>query len=102
MPSPFAVKFPKGYRLVAKPLLFSFKKTILELVSGVGLVLGLSKISVKPDDEATFKPFLIVSLSSKPGSPKLTLLSNQPRETCRFSNLISLASLGASILDAIF
>ena len=47
-------------------------------------------MEVKPDIDATFSPLMMVSLSSKPGSPKQTLESNQPLETCRLVKSISL------------
>ena len=56
-------------------------KHISACVSMTGLVFEFKTISLKPLFPATFPPLLIVSLSSNPGSPKETLLSNHPRET---------------------
>ena len=53
-------------------------------------MLEFKTISVNPLLAATFPPLIIVSLSSYPGSPNETLLSNQPIETCIPSILISL------------
>ena len=57
-----------------------------DLESIIGFVFAFSAIAVKPLLAATFNPLAMVSLSSKPGSPKETLVSNHPQETCRFSN----------------
>jgi len=62
-------------------------------LSRTGLVLGFNKRSVNPLLEATLAPFKRVSLSSYPGSPNETLLSNHPVETWRFFTLIVLAFL---------
>ena len=43
------------------------------------------KTEVNPLFAATFSPFSIVSVVSKPGSPKTTEVSNQPCETCKLS-----------------
>jgi len=47
----------------------------------MGKEFGSRAIPVKPDFAATSRPCFIVSLSSCPGSPKLTLESNQPLDT---------------------
>ena len=62
------------------------------LLSGIGLVFVLRAICVKPLMAATASPCAMVSRSSYPGSPKETLLSNQPCETCKFLNDICFAS----------
>ena len=46
-----------------------------------GSQFGFNNIEVKPLDAAVSSPFDIVSLSSKPGSPKHTDVSIQPLET---------------------
>lgn len=51
---------------------------------------AFNAIAVKPLLATTFNPLAMVSLSSKPGSPKETLVSNHPQETCRFSNSTTL------------
>ena len=52
-------------------------------------------MSVKPDNPAVLIPFSKSSLSSRPGSPKQTLESSHPIETCKFSlEIIVLAGLG--------
>jgi hypothetical protein len=56
--------------------------------------LGCKAIAVKPLLAATVSPFVMVSRSSKPGSPSETLLSNQPCETCILSSCISSALSG--------
>ena len=45
-------------------------------------------MSVKPEKEAVCAPFIKSSLSSKPGSPKQTLVSIQPDDTCKSLNEI--------------
>ena len=65
-----------------------------------GLQSGFNSIDVNPDDAAVNKPFERFSLSSYPGSPKLTEVSIQPLETCRLSSMILFSDL-ALILSAI-
>ena len=60
-----------------------FIKEISAWVSITGLVFEFKTISVKPLLPATFPPLMMVSLSSKPGSPNETLLSSHPNETWR-------------------
>ena len=80
---------------------FNLINEILVWLSATGFVLEFKRIPVNPLFDATSEPFSIVSLSSNPGSPKDTLLSNQPLETWRFLILIIVALL--SIIDfAIF
>ena len=62
------------------------KNSTSDFESITGFVFGFTATEVKPLLEATSNPFLIVSLSSYPGSPKETLVSNHPQETWRFSN----------------
>ena len=50
----------------------------IPLVSATGFVLLCKAIVVKPESAAVLSPFCMVSLSSKPGSPKHTLVSVQP------------------------
>jgi hypothetical protein len=57
---------------------------------------------VNPLFAATFNPFAIVSRSSNPGSPRETLLSNQPSERCKLSNFISSKPFSFGILLPIF
>ena len=61
-----------------------------DLESRTGNVFEFKIMSVKPDRHAVLDPFSIVSLSSRPGSPKETPVSSQPCETWRFLMLISL------------
>ena len=78
VPSPFTVKVPRGYTSVAYPAALLFKNTMSELLSGIGWEVGFNTTAVNPLLAATNNPFSMVSLSSKPGSPKLTLVSNHP------------------------
>ena len=101
-PLAFWVRHPLGNRVT--PCLFArvFKNRIAPLLSGTGLVFVLSATVVKPDKAAVFKPFSMFSLSSKPGSPKDTPLSNQPLEMCRLGRLITWVFFCAAIEEAIF
>ncbi len=74
------VKAPIGNKVTALLAALEFTKVISELESITGLVWAFIATAVKPDAAAVFNPFAIVSRSSKPGSPKHTLLSNQPCE----------------------
>ena len=49
-------------------------------------------MSVNPDLLDVLRPFSKVSLSSKPGSPNDTELSNHPFDICRFSKDIIFSS----------
>ena len=50
-------------------------------------------MSVKPEKEAVCAPFIKSSLSSKPGSPKQTLVSIHPDDTCKSLNEIIFLAL---------
>ena len=64
------------------------------LESKNGKVSEFKTMSVKPDNPADLIPFSKSSLSSRPGSPKQTLESSHPIETCKFSlEIIVLAGL---------
>ena len=65
---------------MAYPLDLLIKNSTAELLSIAGFVFEFTATAVNPLFAATDKPFLIVSLSSKPGSPKETLVSNHPQE----------------------
>ena len=67
-----------------------------------GFVFAFTAIAVKPLFDATFSPFFMVSLSSKPGSPKETLVSNHPHETCKLSKEITEYSGFSRIKSSIF
>ena len=70
-----------------------FKYSTAVLLSVLGNVFGLTATAVNPLFEAVFRPFSMVSLSSNPGSPRLTLVSNQPFEMCKWLREISLIFL---------
>ena len=66
---------------MAEFLALFIKNSTSDFESMTGFVFALTATDVKPLLEATSRPFFIVSLSSYPGSPKETLVSNHPQET---------------------
>ena len=96
------VKAPIGYNFVAVFCDLLIKNSTSDFESIIGFVFGFTATAVKPLFAATCNPFAMVSLSSKPGSPKETLLSNHPQETCKFFKLITLTLSVALIESAIF
>ncbi len=102
LPSAFFVKDPIGYNCVAVLKALFFKNSMEALLSVTGFVFGLTATAVNPLFAAVINPFLMVSRSSKPGSPKQTLVSNQPCEMCKLFKVISLQLLGFCIDVAIW
>ena len=88
--------------MVAKPAALCIRNSTAALLSITGLVFAFTAIAVKPLLAATSKPFLSVSLSSKPGSPRETLVSNQPQEICRFSFSTTVAAFWEEMFVSIF
>ena len=80
------VRAPIGWSFVNEFIDFEITNEISEWESITGNVFEFRAMSVNPELAATTNPFEIVSRSSKPGSPKDTLLSNHPFETCKFSS----------------
>ncbi len=66
---------------MAEFLALLIKNSTSDFESMTGFVFELTAMEVKPLFEATSRPFLMVSLSSYPGSPNETLVSNHPQET---------------------
>ena len=82
-PSIFLVSDAHGKILIldlSLPLLF--KKSTIDTLSIIGLVLGMVTTEVTPPERAASLSVLKFSLYSKPGSPTKTLISTNPGKRC--------------------